>query len=528
LKLQLHYTEHLAFNLHYQYLPATFHHFMSQSVQSNTLPYFLGVDIGTGSTKAIAVSHDGGLLASAKQKYTINSPQPGYSEQNPDDILEAFISCIQKVSNELNHAPEAIGISSAMHSLIAVDNNGKALYPMITWADTRSEAIAQQIHQSEKAEALYRQTGTPIHPMSPLCKLIWLQQHNAELVSKTAKFISIKEYIWFRLFGRFEVDYSVASATGLFDIENRCWSAEACSLAGITAQQLSNPVDTGYSRKDMGAAIAESLGVSASVPVVIGASDGCCANLGSYVTDSTTAALTIGTSGAVRVTSPQPVYNFKAMTFNYLLNQHTYVSGGAVNNGGIAIDWLLRKFLQTAEVTDKSYQELFDAIKQVPAGSEGLLFLPYLHGERAPIWDSQSSGAFVNVKPRHSRQHFLRATLEGICYALNDVLETLESTAQLNIEQLNISGGFTNSEVWVQVLADITGKRLCINQQEDASAVGAVYLAMLAVKPHRKLPEPENAKIIQYHADNHQVYAKAFPLFRKAYQNLKEIMHELE
>jgi gluconokinase len=490
-------------------------------------PYILGIDIGTGSTKGVALSLTGEVLASSQHRYPIIEPQPGFSEQDPQLIWEAFVKCVQEITKELAYPPEGISFSSAMHSLILVDAEGKVLNNMITWADTRSENIAQRLRDSDRGEAIYRKTGTPIHPMTPLCKLIWLRENEAELFRKTAKFISIKEYIWYRLFNKYEIDYAIASATGLFDIKELRWNKEACELAGVTADVLSEPVDTNYQQKGVTADMATQLGIPENTPFVIGASDGCCANLGSYVTGGGTAALTIGTSGAVRITGTAPVCNYHAMPFNYLLNHNTFVSGGAVNNGGIAADWLLKKFLNQPELNADSYKMLSKTINSVPAGSEGLIFLPYLYGERAPIWDANSSGAYLNIQPKHSQAHFLRAGLEGICYALNDVLGTLEE-ASGSIGQINISGGFITSATWVQILADITGKKLVVLQDEDASTIGAIYIAMGALFPNEPLPVANVQQVIEPNAANHKIHAKAFPLYKKLYEDLKDTMQLLQ
>jgi gluconokinase len=488
--------------------------------------YILGLDIGTGSTKGVAVNFEGKVLASSQHKYSILQPQPGYSEQDPELIWQALVKCVQDIVAELKDAPKAVGLSSAMHSLILVNENGEALNPMITWADTRAEKIAKTIRESDRGEAIYKQTGTPLHPMSPLCKLIWLRDNEEKLFNKAAKFISIKEYVWFKLFNCFQIDYSIASATGLFDIHNLTWSTEACGLAGITTERLSEAVDTNFIQKQLNETTAALLGIPRETQFVIGASDGCCANLGSYVNDSGTAALTIGTSGAVRITGQKPVYNFQAMPFNYLLNGKTFVSGGAVNNGGIAADWLLKKFLNTQQITADSYKELFEAIDTIPAGSEGLIFLPYLYGERAPIWDANSSGAYLNIQPQHGQHHFLRAGLEGICFALNDVVNMLEE-ASGPIEQINISGGFISSQTWVQMLADITGKKLMALQVEDASTMGAIFLTMSAVYPDQPFPTADQPSIITPNAEKHELYNKTFPLFKKVYYDLKESMQQL-
>jgi gluconokinase len=490
-------------------------------------PYILGLDIGTGSTKGVALSLTGEVLASSQGHYLILQPQPGYSEQDPEIIWQALVKCVQDVIGELKYQPEAVSFSSAMHSLLLVDQQGTALANMITWADTRSQSIAQQIRDSAQGEAIYRQTGTPIHPMTPLCKLIWLKDNEPDLFHKAFKYVSIKEYIWFKLFNCFEIDYSLASATGLFDVTNLCWSNEACKLAGVTTDKLSAAVNTTYVKQGLSESVATLLGVPADTKFVIGSSDGCCANLGSYVTDEGTAALTIGTSGAVRITTSSPVFDYQTMPFNYLLNDKTFVSGGAVNNGGIAVDWLLKNFLNQTDITDDNYRSLFKAIETVPAGSNGLLFLPYLYGERAPIWDANSSGAYINIKPQHTQPHFLRAGLEGICFALNDVLNTLE-TASAPITQINISGGFINSATWVQTLADVTGVKLVVLQVEDASAVGAIYLAMTALYPDKPFPEAKEQRVVEPNSANHQVYKKAFPLYKKVYEDLKASMQALQ
>lgn len=488
--------------------------------------YILGIDIGTGSTKAVAVALTGEVLGVTQQHYPINSPEPSYSEQDPVMIWHAFVRCLQEITIKIGFGPQAISLSSAMHSIIPVDEAGVPLAPMITWADARSEKIAQALRDSAKGEEIYRITGTAIHAMSPLCKLIWMRANKPDLFARADKFISIKEFIWFKLFDSFQVDYSIASATGLFDILKLEWSDEACTLAGISPDKLSHPENTTYYRNDLDADKATLLNIPQKTNFVIGASDGACANLGSHTTGPGIAALTIGTSGAVRITSPKPVYNYEGMTFNYLLNQDTYICGGAVNNGGIAINWLLNNFLQKDKLTTADYDDLFNAIDTTPAGSDGLLFLPYLYGERAPLWDTKSSGAFINIKPIHTRAHFLRAALEGVCFALYDVLKTVED-ASVNITQVNISGGFVSSGTWTRVLADITGKKLVVSQPEDASAIGAVYLAMQALhaESYSSLTHIDSQTVIEPNEKHHIMYSKHFVIFKKLYKDLKESMH---
>ncbi len=489
--------------------------------------YVLGIDIGTGSTKSVAIGFKGNSLGIAQHYYPVNNPKPGYAEQDPQLILEAFISCIVDITRKLG-PPAAVSFSSAMHSVIPVDENGKALNDMIIWADARSQSVAERIRASADGLLIYRTCGTPIHAMTPLCKLIWLQENEPDLFHRTSKFISIKEYIWYHLFGVYQVDHSIASATGLFDITTLQWNTRACRLAGISSGNLSEPVSTTFYRTGLNAGLAAMLKLNEHTPFVIGSSDGCCANLGSFINKPDIASVTIGTSGAVRITSPKPVIDEGAMIFNYLLAEKTFVCGGAVNNGGSAVQWLIKTFLNIARPGHKEYDELFAQAATAPAGSEGLIFLPYLNGERAPIWDTHAGGVYFNMRQHHNQAHFLRAGLEGICYALYDVLQTLEQSSA-PIRQIHISGGFINSPLWTQLLADITGKQLVIIQQEDASALGAIFLAARALALPNTIMQPPAGERIVIKPDTarHESYQKTFKLYKKLYTHLKELMREV-
>ncbi|MGI4749580.1 MAG: gluconokinase [Janthinobacterium lividum] len=490
--------------------------------------YILGVDIGTGSVKAVAVGLNGDACASVQKHYPVMQPEPGYAEQNPELIWQGFLDCICEVVAQLGNPPEAISLSCAMHSLILVDQEGKTLTNMINWADIRSASIAEKLRSDPEGETLYEQNGTPVYSMSPLSKIIWFRENQPKLFVQTVRFISIKELIWFRLFGQFQIDHSIASATGLFDIQNFCWNINTLKLAGINENQLSEPVSTSYLRSDANPEISQKINLKPNTFWVIGANDGCLANLGSGANQPGVAALTIGTSGAVRIAASKPLYNFKAMTFNYILDERTYICGGAINNGGLVLNWLLENFMSVKTVSVSAYQQIFDAIKTVPAGSNGLLFLPYLTGERTPLWDSSSCGVFFGIKTQHQQAHFLRAALEGVCYAIRSVLEAVLQASE-TVHEIRVSGGFTASEIWLQMMADILGKKLVVVQAEDASAIGAAYLAIQTGKfagfslkkesPIKETILPDDEK--------HFLYTKYYRLFGSLYQNLEKSMSQL-
>jgi gluconokinase len=484
--------------------------------------YILGIDIGTGSTKAVAVDYNGKAIHTEQVAYPTLSPQPGHSEQVPEIIWQAFLKCILRSIAALEHTPQGISLSSAMHSFIPVDVAGRPLTNMITWADNRSASIADRIKHSTAGESLYRQSGTPVYAMSPLCKIIWLQENEPDIYANVYKYISIKEYIWFRLFGVYEIDHSIASATGLFDIEKLQWSEQAMQRCGITADKLSTPVSTTFQRTILTELAASTTGIPAGIPFMAGASDGCCANVGSFAVEPGIAALTIGTSGAIRVASTSPTFNFGAMTFNYRLDETTFISGGPINNGGVALRWYLSDFLKKDIADPAIYDEVIGEIDTVKAGSDGLIFLPYILGERAPLWNSETCGVFFGITARHAQANFTRAVLEGICLSLYHISRCLEESG-LHIQQVNVSGGFVHSERWVQLLADIFGKPIGLVNTDDASAIGAAYMTLKkinALTDYSTL-KPDSVRVFTPNAENHQVYHEnVFPLFRNLTNSL--------
>jgi gluconokinase len=491
--------------------------------------YIIGLDIGTGSTKAVALNKEGKVITATQFYYTTNNPQPGYSEQDPEKIWEAFVNCIKEISNQLKRVPVTVSLSSCMHSLIVINKENKAITPLITWADTRSETIAEDIRNSAKAKAIYKATGTPIHSMSPLCKIKWLKENEKKIFANAFKFISIKEFIWYRLFNAYEVDASVASATGLFNIHTFEWNKVSLDLCGVKALALSKIVSTRFIRNNVNPAIASLLNIAADTTFCIGASDGCLANIGSYATGKGIAAISIGTSGAVRIACHKPLVNFGAMTFNYVLDESTFISGGPINNGGNVLKWLFKTFLNNGSPSEKEYNDFFKNIKTIPAGCQGLLFLPYLYGERAPVWDEKASGVFFGIKSFHTNAHFLRAAVEGICFALKNILEMIEASSK-PIEQINISGGFVNSPTWMQILADVSGKKICLVQTEDASSIGAALLGMKAIKLINDYASlnPGIDTIIFPNKKNHSAYERNYSVYKKLYDPMKKWMHELQ
>jgi len=477
--------------------------------------YIIGVDIGTSSTKSIVQRMNGKITTVFQQPYITRHPQPGYSEQNPEEILAAVKVGIRQVVAETGGAPAAISFSSAMHSIMAVSHEGSPLTPLIIWADNRSEPYALGLRDTSEGQLIYRRTGTPVHAMSPLCKIMWMREQQPALFSQTALFMGIKEYIFQHFFDTAIIDHSIASATGLFDIHTLEWCAPALAAAGITAERLPQPVPVNHIVTGLKAGLAQELGIPEHTPFVIGGSDGCLAQLGSRAMDEGHATLTIGTSGAVRMAGSRPLTDAKARVFTYLLTDDVYITGGATNNGGVVLQWLVRDFLQ--QPLAALNQLVNDALL---TNSGRLLCLPYLLGERAPIWDSNASAAFIGIQPQHTAAHFTRAVLEGICFALFSIKEALLETAG-PVRKISVSGGFTSSPGWIQLLADIFGQDMHLQQESDASALGAIMLA--AETLGWPAPEDPAASETVFRADpgRFEEYQEKYRRFLKLYQQLE-------
>ncbi|MFO7257403.1 MAG: gluconokinase [Bacteroidota bacterium] len=495
--------------------------------------YFLGIDIGTGSTKAVAISESMDEVLSVEQSpYPTFHPAPFASEQDPEQIWEAFVECIRATVARLGKAPVAIGFSTAMHSVIALDNSGRPLRKMLTWADSRCAPYARTLRELEDARELYEKTGTAIHAMSPLVKLVWLREREPETFRKAARFVSIKEYIWHRLFGVYEMDYSAASGTGLMDILQRQWNPKSLEIAGIGEHQLSTLVPTHHKRNDLRKELQEVLPLTPTPWFVVGGGDGCLANLGSNAITPGVACLTIGTSGAVRIASPTPRYNFSSMTFNYILDEDTYICGGPINNGGVILQWYLRDLLGKTPAALTDYTTYLSKAASIPPGARGLIFLPYLMGERAPVWDSRVSGAFFGITNEHKQEHFTRALIEGISFALYQVANVLREVGG-EIKQINASGGFVHSSEWLQILTDIFGIPVYRSNLEDASSIGAAMIAARAARDLNVYPpfQPNHApEVFHPDASRHAQYQKPFELFQRLFTKTREemeLLHEM-
>ncbi|MDO3408297.1 gluconokinase [Saccharibacillus sp. CPCC 101409] len=481
--------------------------------------WMIGVDIGTTSTKAVLFRENGDVAAQENIGYPLHTPSPSVAEQDPDEIYRAVIAAISGAVRAGGAKPEDIllvSFSSAMHSLIGVDGGGAPVTTCITWADNRSAGWTKKLREELGGHEIYLRTGTPVHPMSPLSKLLWLRHDQPEWFDASAKFISIKEYVFFRLFGQYVVDHSIASATGLFNLEHLDWDKEALEIAGVTPERLSQPVPTTHAVRGLDPLLAEQLGLERDTPFIVGASDGVLSNLGVGAIRPGVVAATIGTSGAIRTVVDRPVVDPKGRFFCYALADGLWVIGGPVNNGGMLFRWVRDEFAASEVETAKRlgidpYDVLTRIAQQVQPGSEGLLFHPYLTGERAPLWNPDARGSFFGLTMNHKKEHMIRAVLEGVIFNLYTVMLAMEEQIG-RPEKIHATGGFARSPLWRQMMADIFDQEVVIPESFESSCLGAAVLGLYALGrvdslnvvedmiggTHRHEPVEDNARVYKH------------------------------
>lgn len=473
------------------------------------MEYFLGIDIGTTSVKTIAFSRDGKTISEQSITYSISHPFPGWSEQDPEEICSALFKTVENILQELSpFLPVLCSFSAAMHSLIAVDSAGRAITPSIIWADNRAAGYAAKILSENKAPELYKRTGLPVHAMSPFCKLQWLKENQKEIFDRAYKFVGIKEFIFYKLFGSWCIDASMAAATGLMNHKLLQWDPWILEQAGISTEKLSRIVET-----DKIFHTERVFPDLKRTPFVIGGSDGAMANLGA-TDEPGTLVVTVGTSSAARLILREPVMDRDMRNFCYYIRKGEWLVGGASNNGGIVLQWLQNNVFHSKEkLTDFLVQAA-----SVKPGSDGLIFLPYLLGERAPVWNASARGVMFGLQIQHGQGEMVRAALEAVIFCLYGISQPLFE--QADIHKIMATGGFARNELWLQILSDVFNLPVVVCETVENSAWGAAKCGMQAIGISVK-EVTTVAKTYSPDAAAHLIYKKSFQQFQRLYDLLK-------
>ncbi|MCS6773192.1 MAG: xylulokinase [Thermoflexales bacterium] len=438
------------------------------------MPFVLAHDLGTTGNKANLFDAEGRLVASHLEPYPVAYPHAGWAEQDPDDWWRAVCRSTQALLTHTGISPSmiaAVTFSGQMMGVVALSEAGVPLRPAIIWADQRATEEATLIAERCGVEAVYQRTGHRVSPAYIAAKLLWLKRNQPELYAQTRCFLTAKDYAAFKLTGALVTDYSDASGTNLFDLHTRTWCADfiehlELDPARLPALHASTDV-IGEVTPDA----AKATGLQAGTPVVIGGGDGACAAVGAGAVDGDEAYCVLGTSAWISFTSPTPLIDPQQRTFTFhALQADRYVPMGTMQSAGGARDWLVRTIGEVSE----------EAIAATPPGCNGLLFLPYLIGERSPWWNPHARAAFLGLTMSHDAAAMHRALLEGVAFNLRLIFEAL--CAQVPLRALRLIGGGARSPVWRRILADVLGVPLHIpTLLAEATSWGAAVAGGVAV-----------------------------------------------
>ncbi|MHB9034882.1 MAG: xylulokinase [Anaerolineae bacterium] len=489
----------------------------------------LAHDLGTTGNKASLFDSSGRLVASASAYYETSYPRPGWAEQNPATWWQAVIDSTRRLLVESGRSPQeiaVIGFSGHMMGCLPVDLHGMPLFPSIIWADQRASEEAEYIAARVGFDEVYRITGHRPGANYTAAKLLWLKRHEPEIYANTCRILQAKDYIAWKLTDVFATDYSDASGTNLYDLHRRTWSDKILDAIGIDGVLLPQPLPSATVIGEITFKAAVATGLRAGTPVVIGGGDGGCATVGAGVVQPGDAYNYIGSSSWLAFTAPEPLYDRVQRTFTFAhLDPQYYFPTGTMQTAGGAYDWYEHLLHGAQEY--RYYHDLDRLAESVEPGARGLLFMPYLIGERSPHWSTSARAAFVGLTMTHGRAEMARAVLEGVAFNLRLILDAFrEQGAEFG--KLRILGGGARSAVWRQILADIFEVPLLrLALPSEATAMGAAIAAGVGVGIYRGydiaaelIPtepgeEPNPATFACYHA--------MYDLFKRSYAALAPI-----
>ncbi len=490
----------------------------------------LGIDIGTTTIKAALIDAASAReIGSAEREHPIHQPHPGWAEQNPTDWWAAVIEAVQRALGAAAVDPvdvQAIGLSGQMHGTVLLDRALQPLRPAVIWADSRS---------SPQVEALTAAGGYAEHAPGPpaagfmAATLMWLARHEPGSLSAARVALLPKDYVRLQLTGEVGTDPGDAAATWLFDVRDGVWSAALLELCGLERGLLPPVIPSAGGAGALRPPAAQALGLPAGIPVVTGSGDLPCQALGYGLIDPGTALLTVGTGGQVFHPTREPRTDpaMRLYVFNHAVAGRWYVQA-AILAAGLSLRWL-RDVLGV-----RSYEALTTLAADVPPGADGLIFLPYLLGERTPHMDPVASGALVGLRLHHGVGHLARAVMEGVAFALADCLDLIRahSTAPHQPERLLFSGGAARSAMWGHILADVLGAPLELTVLDAPACTGAALLAGVGAGVYTSLQEavallPHPARVIEPDQAAVACYRALLPLYRDLYPRLRGPMHRL-
>lgn len=488
---------------------------------------YLGLDTGTSGTKAVLIDESGTLLASDLQEYGLSTPRPQWAEQHPDtDWWEAAVKAIQGVLAKAGKSGAdvaGVGLTGQMHGSVFLDKSMKVLRPALLWCDSRTGAECAEITEAlGGAEGCFEILGQPVFTSFTAPKIVWLRKNEPEVYEKVAQVLLPKDYIRFKLTGELAAEVSDASGTSLFDVRKRTWSKEALTKLGIPSEWLPRVVESPEQTGVISAAAAALTGLKAGTPVVGGGGDQAAGAVGCGVVSTGQVVSSLGTSGVVFAHSDTAAIDpqMRVQTFCHAV-PGTWGQMGCVISAGGSLRWYRDTF-----AAGTSYNDITAGAATAPAGCEGLLYLPYLAGERNPYFDPDARGVFFGATLRSTKDWFARAVLEGVSYAFKDLF-TLFAEMGVPVSEIRASGGGAKSPFWLQLMADVIEKKHVLLTIDEGPALGAALLAAVGTGAYTSVPEACAATVstrpgAEPDAAQSAVYNRYYPTYRALYPALQE------
>ena len=448
--------------------------------------YIIAHDVGTTSDKAVLTDLSGEIISSAQEDYDVQYPKPTWAEQPPDALWKSVCNTTKEALRKAKVSPEdirGISLSAQSPSTVLVDRDGKPLRPCIIWLDGRSEPQVEWLERTIGAEKVYELTGQVVCSKSVISRIIWLRQNEPSVFNRAYKIIELKDYLEYKLTGNVVTDWSCASQSAFFDIRRRKWAESLCEPIGLSVDKLPELHSSIDVIGEITSGGAEEIGLRRGTPVVAGGADNACIAVGAGAARHKSSHLCLSTSAWIGISSDEFVLDPKKRMFTIChIDPRKWLYNAGIDTAGSCLSWFIDEL--GGEVVEEArklgvspYQLLDNEARVVEPGSFGLLFIPYLFGERASVVDSSIRGGFMGLTLNHKRPHLFRSILEGIAYHFRWLIEALEEM-RFEVKQLNMVGGGALSHIWPQIFADVTGRTIVLPKWPlEAGALGAAYTA---------------------------------------------------
>lgn len=497
--------------------------------------YLLGIDIGTSACKTAVFDENGTVIASGTGDYQVYYPKPGWAEQNPEEWWAAVCKAVRQTLEKGKIQPgeiAGIGIDGQSWSAIPIDKDGRVLCNTPIWMDTRAADICREVSAKIGEDNIFEVCGNPFKPSYTTPKILWYQKNMPQVYQHTYKILQSNSYIAFKLTGKYTQELTQGYGLHCFNMRKGIWDTDMCREMGISPDILPDIYASHAVIGKVTAKAAAECGLLEGIPVTAGALDAACGTLGAGVCHPGETQEQGGQAGGMSIcldtcqADPRLILSYHAVPGQWILQ------GGTVGGGGV-MRWMEKEFADYERIkgqeTGKSSLVLLNEIaEKVAPGSDGVVFLPYMSGERTPIWDPNAKGVFYGLDFSKTKGHFVRAAMEGVALSVRHNLDVAYE-AGASVSELRAMGGSANSFLWTQIKADVTGKKIVVPSSDTATTLGAVILAGVGIGMYSSFEEAVNKTVVikrehEPNQDNREVYDKNYAVYLELYKQLKDIM----